>query len=250
MIPEEFLAKINRGLDEKLKETKEIIRQNQNCCIAWDGSWDSNALVYIALQVNPNIPIIFIDTGVSLPGLLDWIKKVALDWHIKNFHILKPEMSFWDMPEDTQIHVKGCCKLLLINTSEKFMLDNNISKILIATRWQDRKAWKMFLERGIVDTRFVGERIYPLAWWNQEQMEEFHQRENLPRNPLYQKYSRVNLCYLCPLLAREELEKNNSELLEKRNLAKTKFIRMYEWDSGEKRKEFFSNEFPDWLVVE
>lgn len=63
-------------------------KNNGNIYISFSGGKDSTVLLHIARQLFPDIPAVYIDTGLEFPELRDFVKT------IDNVTWLKPEMNF------------------------------------------------------------------------------------------------------------------------------------------------------------
>lgn len=82
-------------LDIKIAKTKlrieEFIRTlggEDKVYISFSGGKDSTVLLDLVRQVNPNIPAVFVDTGLEYPETKEFVKT------IDNVTILRPKMSF------------------------------------------------------------------------------------------------------------------------------------------------------------
>lgn len=78
-------------LSIKIGMTKNRIREwlrEYDAYVSFSGGKDSTVLLDIARQVDPNLPAVFIDTGLEYPELRDFVKTVG------NVTWLKPEMNF------------------------------------------------------------------------------------------------------------------------------------------------------------
>ena len=81
-------------LDIKIMKTKRRIQEwidyygEDKVYISFSGGKDSTVLLDLVRQVNPNIPAVFIDTGLEYPETKEFINS------IDNVTILRPKMSF------------------------------------------------------------------------------------------------------------------------------------------------------------
>jgi len=94
------------SLDQKIAHSNRliarVIKNHKRPIVCWSGGKDSTVLLHLALQHNPDIDVIFNDTGVEFPETRDYVKQIVDDWGIKNLHIAKPQRgeSFWDVTRD------------------------------------------------------------------------------------------------------------------------------------------------------
>ena len=81
-------------LDIKILKTKRRIQEwieyygEDKVYVSFSGGKDSTVLLDLVRQVNPNIPAVFIDTGLEYPETKEFVKT------IDNVTILRPKMSF------------------------------------------------------------------------------------------------------------------------------------------------------------
>lgn len=87
--------KIMQGwsLDRKIQVTQLRImewyeRNNGQVYISFSGGKDSTVLLYLARRIYPDIPAVFIDTGLEYPELREFVKTIP------NVTWIKPEMNF------------------------------------------------------------------------------------------------------------------------------------------------------------
>ena len=80
-------------LDIKIEMTKRRIKEwyeafDGNVYVSFSGGKDSTVLLHIARQMYPDIPAVFVDTGLEYPEIRNFVKSIAdVTW-------LRPEMSF------------------------------------------------------------------------------------------------------------------------------------------------------------
>ena len=90
----ELLMLQSLPLDIKIMKTKRRIQEwvdyygESKVYISFSGGKDSTVLLNLVRQVNPNIPGVFIDTGLEYPETKEFVKS------IDNITILRPKMSF------------------------------------------------------------------------------------------------------------------------------------------------------------
>jgi 3'-phosphoadenosine 5'-phosphosulfate sulfotransferase (PAPS reductase)/FAD synthetase len=80
-------------LDAKIRMTKNRIQQwyeafEGEVYVCFSGGKDSTVLLYIARSIYPDIPAVFVDTGLEYPEIREFVKS------IDNVTIVRPEMNF------------------------------------------------------------------------------------------------------------------------------------------------------------
>lgn len=58
--------------------------------VSWSGGKDSTAVVSLARQVRPDVPVCLFDSGLEFPENLAYIHDLADQWHL-NLHVIKAE---------------------------------------------------------------------------------------------------------------------------------------------------------------
>lgn len=82
-----------KPFEEKLARTKQLIRlfaNMPNACVSCSFGKDSMVVLYLALQVNPKIPVNFNNTLIEFPETMKLKTKIASDWTL-NLSELRPE---------------------------------------------------------------------------------------------------------------------------------------------------------------
>lgn len=194
--------------------------------IMWSGGMDSTVVLHMALKINPNINVIYCNTGVRFPEEIAYVKKITKDWNV-NLHTTLPIKSFWECEEQYGLpQVRGfktnrgpqCCKYLKEKPAKNkqdelkvegivtgLMAKESRSRLLLFLRYENKKAPKQEFE-GI---KFNAMRYYaftdeqwkynPLAWWCSEDIEQYFSEHNIPVNQSYVNYLD---CYGKPLYLR------------------------------------------------
>lgn len=81
------------SLERKIQVTQTriiewCIKNNNQVYVSFSGGKDSTVLLDLTRRINPEIPAVFIDTGLEYPEIRDFVKT------IDNVEWLKPEMNF------------------------------------------------------------------------------------------------------------------------------------------------------------
>ena len=113
MITKEELARLQSlPLEDKVAITKVRIQEwyehyNGNVYVSFSGGKDSTVLLTIARQVFPDIPAVYVDTGLEYPEIKAHVKT------FENVEIIRPKMSFREVIETygypvVSKNVSGC----------------------------------------------------------------------------------------------------------------------------------------------
>jgi len=166
--------------------------------VAWSGGRCSTAVLHMALQVDPNIKVLFNDTGVEFPETYQFIKELTKDWNI-NLTTLKPKTTFWKVVKEygfpmlrgqyknTSRSKDGrpmCCQFLkeepLIRARIKCTItgiracESRMRTFAIAQQGQYYKA--KTLNRW---------QFHPIAFWSTKELLDYIAANKIPSNKIY-----------------------------------------------------------------
>ena len=206
-------------------EPLELIRQAINrhkdrICIACSFGKDSIVVLDMALQINPNIKVVFENTGVEFPETIELKNRLKVDWKL-NLYETKPIKSFWKcvaeygLPTVRNTKGKGsnspkCCYYLKekpFNILQKETGINAVitgllacesrSRALLAMRFNNKKApYNSFDNVPFCSQRWYARstetwKYNPIMEWSEEQVWEDIRKNNLPINEVYTKWNGI-----------------------------------------------------------
>lgn len=210
----EVAEKVNRPFEVKLAETKEVIKHHfdefgYKVAVAFSGGKDSEVVLYLCLQVNPKVPVVFNNTGVEYPETSAFVTQIAADWNL-NIKITHPEKSFWEcikqygFPNRSKARASGskapCCywlkeKPMFLAIRENGWLGYFTGETAVES-WQ-RMFWAR--DRGICFHLKKEKvcKIKPILWWTEAEVLAFIERQRLPLNPVYAQGAHRIGCMPC-----------------------------------------------------
>lgn len=164
-----------------------VFSKHKNPVVCWSGGKDSTVVLHLCRIYKPNIPVLYIDSGVDFPETRQFIKKISEDWNL-NLYIAKPqkEETFWKCVERYGWPIFGkavsasverslrsgnvrnqmsplertlatnkvristqCCKYVLENPSKRLELSLNADvKILGLTAAESRARVRLWVDHG------------------------------------------------------------------------------------------------------
>lgn len=227
----------NLPLEHKIEETRVllsfVLKQHTRPIIAWSGGKDSTVLLHMALEQSPNIDVLWVNTGVEFPECMHFILDLRVKWNL-NLHIAKPETTFWKVVDKfgwpmlgkggnggwqsraAYLERKGktklakatrdarigaaCCRLLKKNPSDKLYRELEIDCVILGNMVaESRQRFLNWAQRG--DYYYAPSenrhKAWPMAFWNDEDIWEYHSRFGLPHSAVYDKSHRRNGCWPC-----------------------------------------------------
>jgi len=218
---EEFSRRINRCYEDKVKYTEELMRkviQKDKGKVVISSSFgkDSTVMIHIGIKYDPQIPVIFANTGVEFPQTLKFKEFLTKEWNL-NLIETGPEISFWDVVkkhgypkprtwsffrEKKNPGIPHCCYHLKEKPLGKIYEKYGIKTVFVGLTWDESNIRKMLIvQKGddyITDKNapFKIRKILPLAYWNTKDVWRYIQENNLPINEIYKLTDR-NGCMPC-----------------------------------------------------
>lgn len=164
--------------------------------VAFSGGKDSLVSLHLALQVDPNIPVCFYDSGLEFPENIEYIQYLANLYNI-NLHIIKSDPSILDIlhkeatldHKRTPVHLKASLvEAKIIEPSRKAHEQFGAGRIW-GLRAEESRERRMLLlgNKGSFESK-TGERITSPVWnWTTDQIFGYIEEHNIPLNPVYSK---------------------------------------------------------------
>ncbi|MDO8528978.1 MAG: phosphoadenosine phosphosulfate reductase family protein [Nanoarchaeota archaeon] len=194
MIPEARVL-IDLPLDEKIKKSKEIIKEAiekfPNIGLGFSGGTDSLILLHITLQIKSDIPIVFVDTQHEFPETYQFIEKIRKDWRLTKYTAVMAEKNkFEEFKQNlglkTPEFTTTCCDYHKISPMMKAIGDFKFGAFLVGLRGveHEERAKEVFFSPRKNPAHF---RVHPLLFWRREDIMEYVNRFNIECNPIYKQ---------------------------------------------------------------
>lgn len=144
---------------------------------------ESAVLLHMAAQINPDISVLFLDTGMLFGQTLDYRQQLAAKLGLTNVHDLRPQFQdlaihdpsadLWKTSTDTCCHIR---KVLPLDRA----LEGYEGWITGRKRFQGGARLRLpVVEQGEHHVKFN-----PLANWTKEQLDAYAIEHDLPAHPL------------------------------------------------------------------
>ncbi|MEM3760328.1 MAG: phosphoadenosine phosphosulfate reductase family protein [Candidatus Bathyarchaeia archaeon] len=190
----------------KVRQAKEIIEAankifSDDIPIAFSGGKDSLVVLHIAMQVTPEITVVYNNTTVEFPETLDYVRKLQKEWGF-NLYVTRNKIPFfkavkvkgWATHED-----RWCCKPYKDQPAFEFLISKGFeAEITGTTRTESiyRRSLSP-IKMPNREPRII--RVNPIYDWNEWEVWRYIRENNLPYNPLYDMgYRRIG-CWCCPI---------------------------------------------------
>lgn len=206
-------------------EAQDIINQSidyhgKQVALACSFGKDSMVILHMALKHNPDIKVIFENTGVQFPETYRYRDKMVDDWNINIFES-KPIKTFWQcareygLPQSRKRGGKGsnapkCCYYLKERPGlllERSLGVNAVITGLQACESQNRKLLAMRYDSGHVpyterdNIEFCSQRWYtrstnkwnynPIMLWTNAGVWKYTKENNIPISEVYTKWNGI-----------------------------------------------------------
>lgn len=190
--------------------------------VAWSGGKDSTAVVDLARQVDPHVPVVFFDCGLEFPETVNYLEEMATAWRL-NFSVIQAEPDlltlliacggFDHRAEDRLLGVElaelmitgpsaaahqryGRGSLWGVRAQESFdrrvLYRQRLAAETVAR--QDQSRSEVRAEVGGVVHRIDGTVTYGPIWdWLHRQVFEYLAGRGIPVNPLYGKLAELGV---------------------------------------------------------
>lgn len=192
--------------DFKVKQAKEIMRTalnifSGNLPVAFSGGKDSLVVLHIALEANPEVPVLYNNTTVEFPETLRYVRSLEKEWNL-NLYMTRCRTPFlaavrergWATHES-----RWCCKPYKEQPAFEFLISHGFEAEITGTTRTES-----IYRRSLSPIKMPKKephiiRVNPIYDWNYWEVWTYINLNNLPYNPLYNKgYRRIG-CWCCPI---------------------------------------------------
>ena len=209
----EVKEKVDRPFPVKLAETREIIAHHfeefgDKVAVAWSGGKDSTLVLFFCLQENPDVPVVFNNTGVEYPETVRFIAALERQWNL-NIIVTHPEKSFWECMEQYGFPSfsksanrgagKRCCYWLKEKPMFLAIRENGWLGVFTGQTASEGRQRQLSAKKTGPCFHYKAWnicKVHPILWWTEAEVYKFIQENNLPLNPVYLKEQRTG-CMPC-----------------------------------------------------
>jgi phosphoadenosine phosphosulfate reductase len=192
--------------DFKVRQAREIVKSANEIFsgrlpLAFSGGKDSLVVLHIALEVNPNIPIIYNNTTVEFPETLQYVRKLQEEWSF-DLHITKSDISFFKAVKErgwATHENRWCCKPYKDEPASLFLSSRGFKAEITGTTRTESIYRRSLSPIKIPKKEPYMVRVNPIYDWNEWEVWRYIRENNLCYNPLYDMgYRRIG-CWCCPI---------------------------------------------------
>lgn len=161
---------------------------------------DSMTMLHLTHQINPNVSVVFCNTGIEFKETLEHRDLMVKKWNL-NYHEVKPEttaFAVWrkyGIPGTTRTKTREpkCCWLLKVKPMIKWVRENETEAIMVGILGPESEMRQFAAVRDgqLYYAKSVWKcwKVHPLLYWVEEDILEYHKRYEIPMNRAYEKFN-------------------------------------------------------------
>jgi len=217
-------------------EAEELIKQaieryGEHIVVACSFGKDSIVVLHMALKYDPNIKVMFNNTGVEFPETIKYKNKIVKEWDL-NIIETKPIKTFWECIDQYGVpgirvknkgsNVPMCCTYCKEKPAINYYKKHKTIAVMTGITAEESRQRSLLIKRYDNHIEFCGQRYYaktqslwklhPLAYWTEKEVWSYIKNNNIPINPVYTKWNGLyKRCGCLPCTAYLDWEKKLSK---------------------------------------
>lgn len=228
-LPRQVRAEVEKPFEEKLERARQLLNlwSHVNSYISCSFGKDSMIILFLALQVRKDFPVVYVDTGVDFPETRVFKEKIRKEWNLNLFEV-KPKITFFDVMN--RVKARGgrmddgskksniCCYHLKEKPLLKFTRIQGFTHAITGiTAMESRKRTWTACTKGMEYYAKKDKiwKVHPIMFWKPDEVFDFLEENRIPENPVYEKYGLDRtgcMCCTCYKGWREQLSRVNPKL--------------------------------------
>jgi phosphoadenosine phosphosulfate reductase len=200
-------AAINSGVEAKLEEVRSALAREitgrGDVCVTCSFQAEDMLLTKLALVLDPNVPVLFLDTGYHFAETYEYRDKMTVEWKMNLINLL-PEQTV--VQQESQFGIlyqtapDQCCKLRKVDPLFKAVANY---RVWVTGLRREQAKSRAALEEAAMFALPGGNQVLklaPLASWTTRDVWYACEQLGIPLLPLYERgYSSIG-CEPCTML--------------------------------------------------
>lgn len=184
-----------RLLKPKIDRSKRVISELMSKCkkpyLSWSGGKDSTIMLYLALQLNPQLDVIYFDANACLPDTEQYMERIKDEWAI-NTRVIKT-MPIIDVLSKYGVNSSSVEYQTMKHTvyePVKQLICEGYDGSLVGIRAEESNGRNMAAAKyGQIFKRkeYNTWQAWPMLWWKSTDIWLFIDSYNIPYSPDYDK---------------------------------------------------------------
>jgi len=199
----EFQSEMKAKLNDLRGTLAREVTSKQDVCLTCSFQAEDVLLVKLAIEFNPELPILFLDTGYHFRETYEYRDRIEKEWNLNLINLL-PEQSVAEQESEFGILYRSapdqCCNFRKVQPLFKAVANYRVW--LTGLRREQAKS-RAALEESALFTLPAGRKILklaPLAAWTTRDVWYACQHLSIPLLPLYERgYTSIG-CEPCTML--------------------------------------------------
>jgi len=150
---------------------------------------DSALLIKMVADVNPDVPVLFLDTGKHFKETLEYVDELEELFALTNLRRLKPNPELLQKTDPDgelwKTQVNRCCWLRKVEPLNRVLESGEFEAVITGRKRFQTQARKDIDNVELFDDGIF--RINPLSTWTKEDIKTDFEKQNLPQHPLVAK---------------------------------------------------------------
>lgn len=220
-------AEVEKPFKEKLSLTEEVIKHHfeefktDKMVVAFSGGKDSTVVLYLLRKIDPEIPVVFNNTGVEYPETTEFVNFLEEEWDLNLYRGVPYKKSFWDCIREYgfprgKVKAEGgyarCCYYLKERPMQIMIQKYGWKGVYTGlTALESRSRMFHATRKGVCYhmKKWNVCKIQPILYWSEEEVWKFIQGRKIPYNKIYDKGN--DRCGCMPCTAFKTWEKQLSQ---------------------------------------
>lgn len=181
-----------------------VLSQPKRAAVSCSFQTGGVALVHLLLSRRPRLPVLFVDTGYHFPETLRFRDELAESWNLDLRILTAPRSAADHEAAHGTLHRTDpdrCCDIRKVEPLYRALEGFDLWLTGVRRLQSPTRALTREVERKLLPSGHVIEKVNPLVGWSVEDLESYHARHLLPRHPLYaQGYQSIG-CAPCTIPA-------------------------------------------------
>lgn len=181
-------------IERKIAQAEEIVREQLRNpglpCVTSSFQSECVVLVDMIRRQQPDIPVLFLETGYHFPETIVYRDKISSDWHL-NMVNLEAKQSVADQEKQfgilNQINPKQCCQLRKVEPLFAGLQNYDTWFTALRRDQSPTRANLQFVEPFQLPSGKSLRKVAPLADWTTRDVYQYMQKFNIPELPLYEQ---------------------------------------------------------------